>query len=211
MITTSFKTLLAVFLFTAASCVAQTMVGLQAGVNWSGLHTNSGTGDVYGTGSGSNFGLLVQSKMSNNFYLIGSLIYIKKTVPWLIHPYLMSSGPDIEFQFEFTQFSASVKKEFPVYDFHPYIIGGGSFGYLNSGSFLDSRFGPTYTGDLTSNLNRSDLDLNLGLGLAYSPLERMSIFIDVKYSYDLLNLSKNSGSFVNTKTTQLWCGILFGV
>ena len=149
--------------------------------------------------------------MSNNFYLIGSLIYIKKTVPWLIHPYLMSSGPDIEFQFEFTQFSASVKKEFPVYDFHPYIIAGGSFGYLNSGSFLDSRFGPTYTGDLTSNLNRSDLDLNLGLGLAYSPLERMSIFVDGKYSYDLLNLSKNSGSFVNTKTTQLWCGILFGV
>ena len=211
MTATSFKTQLAVFLLTTTSCIAQITLGLQAGVNWSALHTNPGTGDVYGTGSGNNLGLLVQSKMSNDFYLVGSLFYIKKTVPWLIHPNLKLSEPDMELQFEFTQFSASVKKEFSIYDFRPYIIAGGSYAYLNSGSFIDSRFGPAYTGDLTSELKRSDLDLNLGLGLAYSALEAISIFIDVKYSYDLLNLSKNSGAFINTKTTQLWCGVLFGV
>lgn len=180
-------------------------------MNWSAFHTSPGSANVYGTGEGGNFGLQVQSQMANNFYLIGSLFYIEKRVPWLIHPYLESNGSDLEYQLHFTQFSLSVKKEFPVYNMRPYIIAGGSYGYLASLSAIDARFGQASTIDMTGNLKSSDLDLNLGLGLAYTLSQTITVFAEDKYSYDLLNLSEHSGWFLNTKTTQLWCGFLFGI
>ena len=209
---TSFKIRLAVVLLATTSSVAQTMVGLEGGINWSSLETKPIAGSVYGTGSGRTYGILAESKMRYDFYLVVGVSYIKKTVPWLVHQYLKSTVPDIEYQFEYTQISASLKKEYPIQKFRFYFILGGTYGYLNSGSFINGRLGgPAHTSDITNNLNRSDFDLNGGLGLAYNPSKKLSIFADIKYLYDLLGISKNSASYAYFRSTQLSCGILFGV
>jgi Outer membrane protein beta-barrel domain len=208
---TSCKTLLAVFLLTTSLCRGQTMVGLEGGMNWSNYDVKPTPGNVFGTGSGSSYGILFQSKVANELCVIVGLSHINKTIPWLVHQYLESSGPDIEFQYEFTELSASLKKEFPIYNLRPYIIAGGTYGFLISGSYIDGRFaGQTYTMDWTDNYRRSDLNLNLGLGLSYNLAESILIFTDVKYSYDLVSLNKNSANNTYIKSTQCWCGILFG-
>ena len=209
---TPLKILLALLFLTITSCIAQTMVGLQGGMNWSNYDTKLTPGNVFGTGSGPNFGVLAQSKWLNELYLVGGLSYVKKTIPWLVHQDLESTSPDIEFQYEFTQLSLALKKEFPVYNLGPYIIVGGSYGFLNSGSYIDSRFGgQANTIDWTNNYRRSDFDLNLGVGLSYDVAQAFSIFADVKYSYDLISLNKNSANNTYIRSTQGWCGVLFGI
>jgi len=199
-------------LLLTASCVAQTMVGLQGGINWSNYDIKPTAGNVYGTGLGPNFGLLVQSKLPNELYVIGGLSYVEKTIPWLVHQYLESSSPDIEFHYEFTQLSVSLKKEFPIYGLGPYIMVGGTCGFLNSASYVDDRFGgPAYTIGWSNDARRTDFDLNLGLGLSYHLDDAVSIFADVKYSYDLVSLSKEGSGNTYIRSTQGSCGILVGL
>ena len=195
-----------------ASGIAQTMVGIQGGMNWSNYDAKPTPGNVFGTGSGHSFGILTQFKIGNDLYLIANLAYVEKTIPWLVHENIKSTAPDIEFQYEFTQLSASVKKEFPIYHLRPYIIAGGTYGFLNSGSVIDSRFGgPAYIMDWTNNYKSSDLDLNLGLGLSYDLAETVLIFTDLKYSYDLISLNKNTAGYIYIRSIQGSCGVLFAI
>ncbi len=209
---TLLKISLSVLLLTVTSCDAQTMFGLQGGMNWSNYDAKPTPGDVFGTGSAPNFGFLLQSKLLDQLYLVGGLSYVKKTIPWLVHQYLKSASPDIEFQYEFTQISVSLKKEFPIYNIGPYVTAGGSYGFLNSGSYIDGRFGgQAYTMDWTNNYRRNDFDLNFGVGISYDVAQPLLMFAEIKYSYDLVSLNTNTANNTYIRSTQGCFGILFNI
>jgi len=188
------------------------MFGFQGGINWSNYDTKPTPGNAFGTGSAPTFGFLLQSKLLDQLYLVGGLSYIKKTIPWLVHQDLESASPDIEFEYEFTQISVALKKEFPIDNVGPYVIAGGTYGFLNSGSYIDDRFGgPAYTMDWTNNYRRSDVDLNFGVGISYNITQPLLIFAEIKYSYDLISLNTNTASNIYIRSTQGCFGLLFDI
>jgi len=94
-----------------------------------------------------------------------------------------------------------LKKKFLPMLVHPYIMGGPEFNYLISADKNGQ--------DIKDDLNSQDMCLTFGCGVEFSFLGK-SAFGEVRYSYGLNNLSKDSSlPSVRNRVGHIMVGILF--
>jgi len=207
-----FKSLLAALLFANLPSLAQTMVGIQAGINWSDLHWTELRANTYGTGSAPTAGFVLQSDLANNLFLVTGLAYSRRMIPWVDLQYLESSSSSVEFRYQYTQICASLKRSFDFGEMHPYLIGGAIYDYLASASLLDSRFGgQTQVIDMLQQWRIDNFALSGGVGLDYNISQSVVLFTDLRYSGDVTNMSRNPVIKVHMTSYQVTGGVLFGL
>ena len=193
------------------TCLSQFSIGIQAGRNSSHkVYTAPGSGDINEVGFDHNYGVLAQLNISSYCSIAVNPYYINKSTP--IKSPILGHPPyiDVNRHAEFFFFSVLLKLGYPIESFKPYFVVGPSWGHLNSVSYLEQWAGNTYSGSDMVYYGKQYLNYDIGLGLEFTPFKSVTVFIDGKYSAELLMLTPVPPlSDYYLKGSQVWAGILF--
>lgn len=137
--------------------------------------------------------------ISENFDLQFEPMYLQKGTQLNI-PYLFGLAQTINAYYSYFDIPINVKKEFELGSFNPYIFGGGSLGFLISSKLKSEKAGNVNSEDVSKDIKSTDLALDIGVGLRNELSPNLSLILDIRYSYGLIDISipKSIGAFGTT-------------